>query len=153
MPCNSYALALILSAAVDFYICWHKYETPCLVETSPSPTQTNNKLSYFQLNIDHFGDITFGRKEQYGAASSLIPGCGFWSELEFSEASPVHVTPALAGLELSFSPDSADLAKYDQSSVTPPMSVLVWAWPLHYRKQGLHDPHVLWGFLSISWWL
>ena len=144
-PCNSYALDMILSATVHSYICWHKYETPCLVETSPSPTQTNNKLSYFQLNIDHFGDIIFGKR---AVRRSIIPNSWLWVLVWAGvlRGQPVHVTPALAGLELSFSPDSADLAKYDQSSVTPPMSVLVWAWPLHYRKQGWHDPHVLWGF-------
>ena len=105
-----------------------------------------------KMNIDHFGDIIFGKR---AVRRSIIPNSWLWVLVWAGvlRGQPVHVTPALAGLELSFSPDSADLAKYDQSSVTSPMSVLVWAWPLHYRKQGWHDPHVLWGFLSISWWL
>ena len=48
------------------------------------------------MNIDLFCDITYGRKEQYDVY--VIPGCGFWSKLEFSEARAVHVTPALVAL-------------------------------------------------------
>ena len=155
VPCNSYALDMILSATVHsyIYICWHKYETPCLVKTSPSPTQTNNKLSYFQLNIDHFCDIIFGRKEQYGAASSLIPGCGFWSELLSSQrpACPCDSGSGWAGAELLSRLGRLGKVRpefSDPSGVCPCLSLATALWDTR-----LTWPPCSLRLLSISWWL